>query len=160
VRIYLFRQHDSQEFLRAMVLELHNDMNTIKSSPKFTYCDQDLGRLSNHQQSIVAWNRYKRYDNSPIIDLFGGQLESVVTCKTCGNRSATYDTFLDLSLSVINSLGQPHHSIRECLETYFREELLEALYHCMKCGQKRQATKKLSISRYPQILVLRICHFN
>jgi ubiquitin C-terminal hydrolase len=131
-------------------------MNVVKEVPKFSYSDKDFDRLTNSQKACVSWNRYKRYDNSSIIDLFGGQLESVVTCKTCRFQSVTYDTFLDLSLSVATSSGQPHTSIGECLDTYFKEESLEALYKCEKCGQKRQATKKLSISRYPTILVLRM----
>jgi ubiquitin C-terminal hydrolase len=136
--------------------ELHNDINTIDKIPVFTYTEKDFDNLSNDQKSRIQWNRYRSYENSPILDIFAGQLESVVTCQYCKTQSNTYEVFWDLSIPVSDGDSDRKFTLEDCLKAYFKEEVLETTYKCSKCKENREATKKLSISRYPSVFVLRI----
>ena len=49
-------------------------------------------------QSQVAWQQHLERNRSCIVDLFQGQLCSVVSCNECGNVSRTFDPFTSLSL--------------------------------------------------------------
>ncbi|KAJ3304357.1 Ubiquitin carboxyl-terminal hydrolase 21 [Kappamyces sp. JEL0829] len=140
VSLSSYSQHDSQEFLRTILCELHNDMNRIRHVPKFTYKEKDYEALS------------------AIQEIFCGQLESRVKCQYCGHVSITFETFWDLSIPVSPAGAQIYTRIESCLQEYFKEELLETPYKCDKCKCLRQATKQLSISRFPNILVLRKPH--
>ncbi|KAJ3321527.1 hypothetical protein HDV06_004063 [Boothiomyces sp. JEL0866] len=117
---------------------------------------------TNEMKSKISWNRYKMYDNSLIFNIFGGQLESIVTCTSCQTSSTTYDTFWDLSIPVAgDSVTENciYSDLQTCLQSYFKEELLDAKYKCSKCKSYQQASKKLSISRYPAVLVLHLKRF-
>lgn len=139
-----------------MLNELHNDINKIDRIPAFTYTEKEYDMLSNEQKARIQWNRYRSYENSPILDIFAGQLESVVTCQFCKTQSNTYEVFWDLSIPVFDEELRRSLTLEDCLKSYFKEELLETTYKCSKCKENRQATKKLSISRYPSVFVLRI----
>lgn len=89
------------------------------------------------------------------MDIFSGQLESVVTCQTCHTPSTTYEIFWDLSIPVSSDSSAKFSNLEECLSAYFQEEYLEPTYKCSLCKENRRATKKLSISKYPLVFVLR-----
>lgn len=150
-----YRQHDSQEFLRTLVNELHNDLNKVKAIPKFTYKESEFETLLSSIKAVVSWNRCKRYEDSLIQDVFCGQLESMVKCQNCSYISTTFETFWDLSIPVSPSGSRIFTSVEDCLKEYFKEEFLEALYKCDQCHSHQKATKKLAISRFPVVLVLR-----
>jgi len=38
---FLYSQHDSQEFLRALIEGLHDELNSVKTKPVFSYEDLD-----------------------------------------------------------------------------------------------------------------------
>lgn len=107
----------------------------------------------------VSWNRAKKYEDSLIQDLFCGQLESSVRCQQCGHISTTFEMIWDLSIPVSPSGNQIYTTLEDCLKEYFREEYLEAPYKCEICKVMVKATKKLSISRFPAILVLHFKRF-
>ncbi len=44
-RVYNISQHDSQEFLRTILDELHNELNRVESIPKFSYKEKDFDSL-------------------------------------------------------------------------------------------------------------------
>lgn len=45
-----------------------------------------------------AWENHVRREQSIIVDLFHGQLQSTVKCKVCGHTSVRFDPFNYLSL--------------------------------------------------------------
>ena len=57
-------------------------------------------------QGQVAWQQHLQRNRSCVVDLFQGQLCSVVTCNECGSISRTYDPFTSLSLPLAT-----HHDI-------------------------------------------------
>jgi ubiquitin C-terminal hydrolase len=79
----------------------------------------------------------------------------MVKCQNCSYISTTFETFWDLSIPVSPSGSRIFTSVEDCLKEYFKEEFLEALYKCDQCHSHQKATKKLAISRFPVVLVLR-----
>ena len=47
-----------------------------------------------------CWRRYLKRDDSPITDLFLGQLRSTLRCEDCSNESVTFEPFWFLSIPI------------------------------------------------------------
>ncbi|KAL5040001.1 Ubiquitin carboxyl-terminal hydrolase 2, variant 2 [Batrachochytrium dendrobatidis] len=155
-----YNQHDSQEFLRFLLDGLHEDVNTGRPT-KFSYTDEQYDQLTTRQKTIVSWNRYKKFNNSPICDIFSGQLQSTVTCLECQTTSTTFDTFWDISAPLISSnlhLDQDGVTLDQCLDSFFEAEKLDT-YRCGKCKCDTLAIKQLGISRLPSVLVIHLKRF-
>ncbi|KAK3731443.1 hypothetical protein QZH41_013624, partial [Actinostola sp. cb2023] len=103
-----------------------------------------------------------------VTGIFGGILQSEVTCLTCMTESKTQDPFLDLSLEIPpeyqNRKGKSKENpckIQDCM-THFAalENLTESeFYMCPKCNMKQQSTKKFWIKRLPNVLCLQLKRF-
>ncbi|KAJ2999482.1 hypothetical protein HDV02_002795 [Globomyces sp. JEL0801] len=156
----LQREHTvAKECLRAILNELHLDLNDVKQIPKFTYKDSELDVLGDSIKSQIQWNRYKKYENSVLLDIFGGQLQSTIVCKSCKTPSVTFDTVWDLSIPVTGRREGLLSMLNHCLDEYFKEEDLESDYNCSTCKKYEKATKGLKLSKLPQILVLHLKRF-
>lgn len=95
-----YRQQDSQEFLRAMLDGLSEDLNRITEKKKWNIKDEEIDNLSDIEKATVSWNMCKSLNDSVITDVFAGQLQSTVTCHGCKYRSVTFEMFMDLSLPI------------------------------------------------------------
>lgn len=117
---------------------------------------------------------------------FAGVIQSDVTCMQCGRLNSTFDPFLDLSLDLKTDNRKVEHAAEPdgkkanwkkktqtsdvsknltcepqdlvtCLKGYCRSETLDAAaYTCSSCGMGSQATKQLSIARFPPILCIQL----
>lgn len=114
---------------------------------------------SDDLKSDIAWRRCKKYEDSIIHNIFSGQLQSNIKCQSCKHISSTFDVVMDLSIPVASSATNNYTSLDECMNGFFKEELLETPYECSKCKSQSKATKKLYISRAPTILVLHLKRF-
>ncbi|RWS29819.1 Ubiquitin carboxyl-terminal hydrolase 2-like protein [Leptotrombidium deliense] len=147
-----YDQQDAQEFLRYLITGLHEEVNEAKNKPK--------SQLRSPQSSSEAWRQYKTIDDSPFIDMLGGQLSSVIECTQCGNKSTCWDPFWDLSLPL------PRHknecTVEECLREFTALEELSPGEHaiCERCKRQTQSTKQLSIERAPPVLILHLKRFS
>lgn len=89
-------QHDSQEFLAAILDFLNEDLNRITEKP---YTEvKDSNSRADAEVAEESWQQYHSRNNSIIVDLFYGQLKSKVSCLTCGFESVRFDPFSLLSL--------------------------------------------------------------
>lgn len=126
---------------------------------------------SETEKALRHWRSYLAQDSSIVTDLFGGQLQSSITCHRCGGRFTMYEPFWDLSLplakegkqsslSWLGLRGSPA-SIGDCLAAYAADEKLEGdeAFSCEACRAKTPATKHLRVHRLPDILVLHIKRF-
>ncbi|XP_031560730.1 ubiquitin carboxyl-terminal hydrolase 3-like [Actinia tenebrosa] len=103
-----------------------------------------------------------------VTGIFGGILQSEVTCLTCMTESKTHDPFLDLSLEIPpeyqNRKGKSRENpcqLQECM-THFAalENLTESeFYMCPNCNKKQESTKKFWIKRLPNVLSLQLKRF-
>ncbi|KAI8838388.1 hypothetical protein BC829DRAFT_364889 [Chytridium lagenaria] len=158
-----YNQQDAQEFLRFMLDGLHEDLNRVLKRPKFTYRDNDVDSLNDVEKARFSWARYHATSSSLVFDIFGGQLQSTVTCLTCGHLSTTFDTFWDLSLPIPKNrrgVVEKECSITDCLSEFATEEVLEQLYRCGRCKSDQKASKSLRLYRCPEVLVLHLKRFS
>jgi hypothetical protein len=138
----------------------------------------NLAPVNVEEEAMNAWDRYLKFNDSIITDIFGGLLQSTVQCLTCQHRSYAFDPFLDLSVpiyrdgdgtnkglfSTIRQVTNPSENrstLEKCLEKFTAEETLEGdnMVKCERCKKPRKSIKQLSIFRYPKILVVHIKRF-
>ncbi len=91
-----FQQQDSQELMSFLMDGLHEDLNRVVVKPAVDAVESD-GR----PDSVVAelsWKAYEQRNRSAVVDIFGGQLKSHVTCNLCDRESTTFDPMFSLSV--------------------------------------------------------------
>ena len=113
---------------------MHNELNRVTSKPKYKEinCDKE----SMEKQSEIWYDYFKARDNSIITDLFEGQLCSTIQCKSCGYKSYTFDTFMDLSVSIPRKAVRytGYVDVSECIGSYTTPESMERCgYKCSNC---------------------------
>ncbi|KAL9545985.1 hypothetical protein MBANPS3_006878 [Mucor bainieri] len=167
----LFRnsdQQDSQEFMVFLLDALHEDLNTHSSSSSSSKTlpmlgDAEFEKLPDWQASALAWDRYVATHSSIIVSLFQGQYRSRLICNTCKHTSTTYNTFMSLSLPIPSKkLRLSSVTLYQCLDYFVKEETLDKddAWRCPKCDKKRRATKQLTLTRLPDVLLLHLKRFS
>lgn len=133
------RQEDSHEFLRLFIETLQ------KAS---------LGSIG--EGSIKGMDPRSK-ETTLIHRIFGGYLQSTVTCSSCKHISRTFDQFLDLSLDVNKS-----DNLSSAFKVFTTPELLSKgnRYKCESCHRLVDAHKKFSIYKTPEILTLQLKRFS
>ncbi|XP_050679288.1 ubiquitin carboxyl-terminal hydrolase 8 isoform X2 [Leptidea sinapis] len=139
-------QQDSHEFLTILMDWLHLDLQFTMKPPL----------KENFEPSERAWHEYTKSKESLILRLFYGQIKSTVRCTVCGTHSATYDSFSNLSLELPPHAGRC--ALDDCLKLYLNGETIPG-WNCPNCKEKRDAVKKLDISRLPPVLVIHFKRF-
>ncbi|KAI8976274.1 hypothetical protein BDB01DRAFT_727849 [Pilobolus umbonatus] len=152
-------QQDSQEFLTFLLDGLHED--TASSQPIKE--EEDIEKMPDWQASSVSWEHHILRNKSKVVDTFQGQYKSVLTCMHCKKTSTTYSTFMSLSLPVpIKKMRLSSITLYHCLDYFVKEEVLEKedAWFCPQCKKKRRATKQLTLSRLPDILLVHLKRFS
>ena len=90
-----YRQQDAQEFLSALLDQLHEDLNRITDKPYIELLEKQA-----NEDDLAAskrwWDLHKKREDSIIVDLFNGQFKSETICSECKKSSITYDPFMSL----------------------------------------------------------------
>lgn len=100
---------------------------------------------------------YTKAKESFILRLFYGQIKSTLKCTVCGEESATFDTFSNLSLE-LPSIDIDRNHLTQCFNSYFHGERING-WNCPKCKVPRDAIKKLDISKLPPVLIIHLKRF-
>ncbi|KAF9999103.1 ubiquitin-specific protease doa4, partial [Modicella reniformis] len=162
-------QHDSQEFLSFLLDGLHED---LKREPLPLPSGDDEGseadearmeNLPEYEASEIAWERYLRRDNSVIVSLFQGQFKNRLCCSKCGKTSTTYNAFMYLALPIkAKTSGRQPQTLMSCLNAFVEPEVMEGenAWNCPNCKKPRKATKQLTISRVPDVLLIQLKRFS
>ncbi len=159
------RQQDAKEFFDFLVDCLHEDLNENWSRtplrPLTLKEEMDRERMPMQKVSRIEWNRYTHREKSWISDLFAGQHASRLRCTTCQNTSTTYEAFYSISVEIPRSSGRRLWDIHDCLRSYCQEERLsgDEVWKCPHCKCEREATKQITITRAPQVLVVHFKRF-
>lgn len=162
-----FDQHDSQEFLAFLLDGLHEDLNYVMHKPAPVDMtperEHELETLPQQVASVKEWTIYRQRNDSLIVDWFQGQFRNKMTCLTCGKTSTTYNAFMYLSLPIpATGRGINRVTLFQCLDAFVREEVMDKAdaWYCPSCKKPRKATKRLSISRLPMILLIHLKRFS
>ncbi|XP_046401306.1 ubiquitin carboxyl-terminal hydrolase 3-like isoform X2 [Ischnura elegans] len=153
-----YQQQDAHEFLRYMLDRLHTEL--LHLLPGSTLRDSQYISLGYKGRSSI------------VSSVFGGTLQSEVSCLNCSMESKKHDPFLDLSLDIPdkfligkkskeNEEAVPPCHVSDCLSSFIDvEELAESeLYYCNNCKSKQRSTKRFWIRRLPNVLCLHLKRF-
>ncbi|WVQ70525.1 hypothetical protein IAR50_000044 [Cryptococcus sp. DSM 104548] len=156
-------QHDSQEFLSFVLDGLHEDLNRIKKKPPpVEMTPQREAMLESSPPEVASeseWQIYRQRNDSLIVDLFQGQYRNRLECLTCHKTSTTYDAFMYMSLPVPS--GKTKVVVQELIDEFVKHEIMDKddAWYCPRCKTRRRATKTLSISRLPPVLLIQLKRF-
>jgi len=144
-----FQQHDAHEFMLYLLNHCHSELLQSR-------------HYNNGTETIVS-------------GMFGGQLQSEVTCLQCGTVSKKKEACLDLSLDIpmkpketktkskkSKTKGKPKVChLMDCLQRFVEVEELDRSewYTCNKCGKKEPSTKKFWLLHLPNVLCLHLKRF-
>uniref|UniRef100_H9G8P9 ubiquitinyl hydrolase 1 n=1 Tax=Anolis carolinensis TaxID=28377 RepID=H9G8P9_ANOCA len=135
-----YSQQDAQEFLKFLMDRLHVEIN----------------RKGRKTPSILS-------DAKRASVLEDADILSCLKCQVCGYRSTTFEVFCDLSLPIPKKgFTGGKVSLLDCFSLFTKEEELDSenAPECDKCRQRTRSTKKLTIQRFPRILVLHLNRFS
>ena len=152
-----YEQQDSAEFLRYLLDGLHFDLNRVSTKPRY----QEMTGNTSEDIKIVAdrwWHYSLSRDDSIITDIFQGQFSSVITCEKCGYGSISCDSFLSINLPSPESYIRST-TLDQCLVSYFKETNLPSSYKCEKCKAKNTCNQKITLNRFPKVLILQLKRF-
>ena len=102
-------QQDSQEFLLAVLDNLHEDLNRI-TNKKYMELDEQRKGESDEEASKRWWDYYKSREDSIIVDLFQGQFKSTIKCSKCNFSSTSYDSYNNIGLPI--PIKRTQHQIK------------------------------------------------
>lgn len=178
-------QQDAQEFLRYLLLGVHDEVNRANAESRGAAASTSSSPTSGHlsssrigvtsskednyhsvffaaetSQAEAAWKSYSAFENSVVVDLFVGQLRSTLTCTVCGHNSITFDPFWDLSLPLPSGKRAPN--LYHCFDIFMEEEFLDGgeRPRCLRCDAKRKCSKRFSVQKFPKVLVLHLKRFS
>ncbi|KAH9930213.1 uncharacterized protein B0H18DRAFT_1116912 [Fomitopsis serialis] len=158
-------QHDSQEFLNFLLDGLHEDLNRVLQKPQLDTTPEreaELERLPVQIASEQEWQIWRMRNDSLVVDFFQGQFRNRLECLTCHKTSTTYNTFMYLTLPIPTGRALSRVSLSSCLDAFVKEEVMEKsdAWHCPHCDAMRKATKTLSLSRLPPVLLIHLKRFS
>ncbi|CAJ0915485.1 4802_t:CDS:10 [Entrophospora sp. SA101] len=159
-------QQDSQEFLAYLLDGLHEDLNIVKAKPNIRALtrkeEESMEDLPIQIASVLEWDRYMMRNSSIVVSLFQGQFRNQLKCLSCKKTSTTYNTFMYLSLPIPKTKKKNSIDLLQCLNAFVKEEILEKenAWNCPRCKCFQRATKRLSISRLPDVLLIHLKRFS
>ncbi|KAH0794465.1 Clan CA, family C19, ubiquitin hydrolase-like cysteine peptidase [Histomonas meleagridis] len=90
-------QQDSHEFLISLLDKIHEDLNRVKTRENVE--DSIFGNGTNDLEVAQAsWQRYKKVNDSFIVDHFQGLLRSRLICPNCNSTTIVFDSFMSLTV--------------------------------------------------------------
>lgn len=164
-------QQDCIEFLNYILDSLHEDLNQrLVENEKERAMIMDLSSEQESAREIlpvrlastIEWERYLKLNFSIVVDYFQGQYLSQLKCLECSLTSTTFNAFSILSLPIPEKLnGAKTVLLSECLQLFLDTELLDEnnKWHCPRCKMFTQLTKKITITRLPQVLIIHFKRF-
>ncbi|OCH85882.1 cysteine proteinase [Obba rivulosa] len=158
-------QHDSQEFLTSLLDGLHEDLNRVLHKPHIQSTpaqEAELERLPTQVASEQEWQIYRMRNDSLVVDFFQGQFRNRLECLTCHKTSTTYNAFMYLTLPIPSNRSGSRVTLQQCLDAFVKEEVMEKsdAWNCPHCKTLRKATKRLSLSRLPPVLLIHLKRFS
>ncbi len=176
---------DSHEFIRVLIDKLCGDLKDearCRENKILKVAEIELEKMSIPLKADYWWKEHLSSNSSFISDVFCGQLLSTTQCTLCGAESYCFDPFYDISLpfpeksqsarknqsrrvSMLSSIvgsDLPRCSLDDCLREFTKVEVLEGenMIECRQCCCKRVGIQRLTVHRFPNVLVLHLKRFS
>ncbi|GAA5906124.1 hypothetical protein JCM6882_003568 [Rhodosporidiobolus microsporus] len=159
-------QHDAHDFLLYLLDALHEDLNLVLDPPPVKPTsparEAELEQLPEVVAADQEWAKYRERNDSMVIDFFQGQVRNRMECMFCQQTSTTFSPLQSLSLSIpLPPRHQSNVSLQSCIDDFLREEILSGdnAWNCPNCRRPREASKRFSVARLPQFLVIHLKRF-
>eukprot|EP01017_Pseudomicrothorax_dubius_P040215 TRINITY_DN6262_c0_g1_i5.p1 TRINITY_DN6262_c0_g1~~TRINITY_DN6262_c0_g1_i5.p1 ORF type:complete len:452 (+),score=65.12 TRINITY_DN6262_c0_g1_i5:37-1392(+) len=158
---------DAQEFLRDYLELLHEALSRGEDgSSIFTSIFGPQAKASGAQAQGILDSKYEAWitatlakNNSPIYDLFAGNLASTVICQKCKRQTLTFEPFLDISLAFPEVKGKTLvPSVSDLMANFFNCEKFDG-FICQSCGTQGSASLTKRLLWTPNVLVLHLKRF-
>lgn len=150
-------QQDSHECLLSILNILH-----IASSNKLEHYHIGPEETKIHEKllnSKKAWVNAFKDDYSIITDLFFGQYIQRLRCNVCKHTVYSYEHFIDIGLSMIQSNEDSITSIYDLLDYNFQKQIVDN--NCEgKCRKSTKFTRSLKIIKLPKYLIINLKRFD
>ena len=139
-------------------LKFRNSEDTKNLTKSFQWFHNEENEQNDIQELIHIL--FDALNNSEINFLFQGEMENVIKCTECNNKSIHKESFIDLSIPVKFN-KKIIDSLNKSFEQFFSIELLkdDNMYQCDKCNKKVIGEKYCSINKLPKILILALNRF-
>ncbi|KAG1677968.1 Ubiquitin carboxyl-terminal hydrolase 10 [Nymphon striatum] len=168
------RQEDAEEFLSCILDGIHEEMlalmksdnmfqmdalkngiasvNNTNSQMNGSAAEDDWLVIGGKNKGVVT--RSANYVNSPISEIFGGQLRSLLK-RPGTDPTANLEPFFTLQLDVQSDQVS---SIKDALYGLVSKEAVEG-FVCAKTGNEVEASRRLTLEELPPVLILHIKRF-
>ncbi|MEN2495961.1 MAG: Ubiquitin carboxyl-terminal hydrolase 42 [Marteilia pararefringens] len=110
---------------------------------------------------------FAKEQKTQLFKVFGGLLNSKLSCTSCNYHNNTTDPFINVSLSIqpppnIHKSSQKSNTLMNCLERFFSPEVISPIqgYKCEKCNLPSEAHKQYTLKRLPQTLLIHLKRFS
>ncbi|GAA5909250.1 hypothetical protein JCM8208_005624 [Rhodotorula glutinis] len=160
-------QQDAHEVLLTLLDGLHEDLNlVVDPPPPRTVSPEREAQLERLPEVVAAdqeWEQYRVRNDSIVIDLFQGFMRNRMECMHCQTTSTTFSPLQTLSLSIPEPRSPRRAvSLSQCIDSFLAEEILhgENAWHCPSCRTLRSTSKRFSVARLPQILIIHLKRFD
>ena len=171
------QEQDAEEFLIFLLDVLHQESNVARRRP-------NPSTTGTPQSAQEAWQHHTTFiDDSTLSRIFMGQIESLLTCLSCGHQSYTWSCFWQLQLDIPTMAKVP--TISDCIRQFMAEEvsneylmnlhecwlnrfcslylqtlIADAAPTCYGCAQKLGSGKKQTIRHGPVYLIVHLKRFS
>ncbi|GAA5861925.1 hypothetical protein JCM3774_001352 [Rhodotorula dairenensis] len=160
-------QQDAHECLLSLLDGLHEDLNLVLRPPRpvrpMPAREAALQQLPEVVAADLVWKEYRDQHDSVIVDFFHGQIRNRMECLRCHTTSSTFHALQTLSLALPPPRAKVRHTptLQDCLADHLQEEILrgENAWRCPTCQSPQVASKRVSIARLPQFLVIHLQRF-
>lgn len=128
-----------------------------------------MSLMSRLQEDSVP--KGKPLNESIIHQIFGGKFNQKIKCGECGEISITQQQFYDLSLVLTSGENSKNENgasdsddeaekvieLEDCIEQFFKDEVISDGYNCEKCGKSnKKSIKTTKIQEEPEYLCVHL----
>uniref|UniRef100_A0A4W4GWW9 Ubiquitin carboxyl-terminal hydrolase n=1 Tax=Electrophorus electricus TaxID=8005 RepID=A0A4W4GWW9_ELEEL len=162
------RQEDAEEYLGFTLNGLHEEMLALKKliSPQeesgffFHYLGEEEAEEGNEDEweqvgprNKTSITRQADFIRTPITDIFGGHIRSVVYQQS-SKESATLQLFFTLQLDI---QSEKIRTVQEALESMVAREAVQG--YTTKSKQEIEISRRVTLEELPPVLVLHLKRF-
>lgn len=153
-------QQDANEFLEFLFAQLSDETNVRRGVKGLTLNNSRKYSGSSIGDAMAYWNEYKAAGNESIVDrYFGFTTTTYRKCNNCGDILTTYEYHNVLSAPMSGASGGRDTTLSNLLTEQFNfVETVEGV-ECDACRVKGRALRYSYISRFPDVLIVRLGRF-